>query len=140
VALVHYFVVFGRIPLTIRRGRHQLKSRHLIQVSQCPTPRLHDVILGDVMVLEPGEVIPRDGLWSQCNNVRCDGSRLYCAVVYLVPLKFTTQPSLEPSWTLRFLSFRFNQSFHSHDPNPNERTRERDCDPRSSKAPTTTMV
>jgi Ca2+-transporting ATPase len=45
----------------IRNGRE-----HLIDV--------HDVVVGDVVLLEPGEVIPCDGVFLSGHNVRCDES------------------------------------------------------------------
>ena len=35
---------------------------------------VHDVVVGDVVLLEPGEVIPCDGVFLSGHNVRCDES------------------------------------------------------------------
>ena len=34
----------------------------------------HEVLVGDVALLEPGEVVPCDGVFLQGHNVRCDES------------------------------------------------------------------
>ena len=36
--------------------------------------RLHEVVVGDVMLLEPGDIIPCDGIFLSGHNVRCDES------------------------------------------------------------------
>ena len=36
--------------------------------------RLHKVVVGDVMLLEPGDIIPCDGIFLSGHNVRCDES------------------------------------------------------------------
>jgi len=35
---------------------------------------VHDVVVGDIVLLEPGEVIPCDGVFLSGHNVRCDES------------------------------------------------------------------
>ena len=35
---------------------------------------LHEVVVGDVMLLEPGDIIPCDGIFLSGHNVRCDES------------------------------------------------------------------
>lgn len=35
---------------------------------------VHDVVVGDVLELEPGEIVPVDGVFLQGHNVRCDES------------------------------------------------------------------
>ena len=45
----------------VRDGREQLIN-------------VHDVVVGDIVLLEPGEVIPCDGVFISGHNVRCDES------------------------------------------------------------------
>jgi P-type Ca2+ transporter type 2C len=45
----------------VRDGREQLIN-------------VHDVVVGDVVLLEPGEIIPCDGVFLSGHNVRCDES------------------------------------------------------------------
>lgn len=35
---------------------------------------VHDVVVGDVLILEPGEIVPVDGLFLEGHNVKCDES------------------------------------------------------------------
>jgi Ca2+-transporting ATPase len=50
-----------RFIKVIRDGREQLIP-------------VHDVVVGDVVLLEPGDVIPCDGVFLSGHNVRCDES------------------------------------------------------------------
>jgi P-type E1-E2 ATPase len=35
---------------------------------------IHSVVVGDVVLFESGEIIPCDGIFLSCHNVRCDES------------------------------------------------------------------
>jgi len=35
---------------------------------------IHSVVVGDVVLFEPGEIIPCDGIFLSHHNVRCDES------------------------------------------------------------------
>lgn len=50
-----------RFVKVVRDGREQLIN-------------VHDVVVGDVVLLEPGEIIPCDGVFLSGHNVRCDES------------------------------------------------------------------
>lgn len=50
-----------RFVKTIRNGAERLMS-------------VHEVVVGDILLLEPGEIVPVDGLYIEGHNVKCDES------------------------------------------------------------------
>lgn len=54
-----------------------LTSRYVVVVASrffCHVALLQDVVVGDIALLEPGEVIPCDGIFLSGHNVKCDES------------------------------------------------------------------
>lgn len=53
------------------------KEERMLKVIRAGIERqinVHDVVVGDIALLEPGEIIPCDGVFLSGNNVRCDES------------------------------------------------------------------
>lgn len=53
------------------------KDDRVVKVVRSGSPRtisVHDVLVGDVMLLEPGDVIPVDGIYISGHNLSCDES------------------------------------------------------------------
>ncbi|KAM0425324.1 hypothetical protein ACHAPT_009380 [Fusarium lateritium] len=59
------------------RKLNQKKEDRLVKVTRSGKPMsisIHDVLVGDVMLLEPGDVIPVDGVFIGGHNLSCDES------------------------------------------------------------------
>jgi P-type Ca2+ transporter type 2C len=59
------------------RALNQKKEDRLVKVIRDGEERqinIHEVVVGDVVLLEPGEIIPCDGVFLSGHNVRCDES------------------------------------------------------------------
>ncbi|KAJ6441475.1 calcium-translocating P-type ATPase, PMCA-type [Purpureocillium lavendulum] len=59
------------------RKLNRKKEDRLVKVVRSGSPvtlSVHDVVVGDVMMLEPGDVIPADGVFIDGHNVSCDES------------------------------------------------------------------
>ncbi|KAM6524607.1 plasma membrane calcium [Fusarium falciforme] len=59
------------------RKLNQKKEDRLVKVTRSGKPMsisIHDVLVGDVMLLEPGDVIPVDGVFISGHNLSCDES------------------------------------------------------------------
>ena len=57
--------------LNEKRGERSVK---VVRDGREQLIHVHDVVVGDVVLLEPGEVIPCDGVFLSGHNVRCDES------------------------------------------------------------------
>jgi P-type Ca2+ transporter type 2C len=58
-------------------GLHQKREERFVKVIRDGREQLihvQDVVVGDVVLLEPGEIIPCDGVFLSGHNVRCDES------------------------------------------------------------------
>ncbi|KAM0421954.1 hypothetical protein ACHAPD_000396 [Fusarium lateritium] len=56
---------------------NQKKEDRIVKVTRAGKPQnlsIHDVLVGDVMLLEPGDVIPVDGVFISGHNLSCDES------------------------------------------------------------------
>ncbi|KAF4341592.1 Ca2+-transporting ATPase [Fusarium beomiforme] len=56
---------------------NQKKEDRIVKVTRSGKPQnisIHDVLVGDVMLLEPGDVIPVDGVFIEGHNLSCDES------------------------------------------------------------------
>ncbi|KAK7420416.1 plasma membrane calcium [Neonectria magnoliae] len=56
---------------------NQKKEDRLVKITRSGKPQnisIHDVLVGDVMLLEPGDVIPVDGVFISGHNLSCDES------------------------------------------------------------------
>ncbi|KAM5353522.1 hypothetical protein ACJ41O_000172 [Fusarium nematophilum] len=59
------------------RKLNQKKEDRLVKITRSGKPQnisIHDVLVGDVMLLEPGDVIPVDGVFISGHNLSCDES------------------------------------------------------------------
>jgi Ca2+-transporting ATPase len=54
--------------------KREERSVKVIRDSREQLIHVHDVVVGDIVLLEPGEVIPCDGVFLSGHNVRCDES------------------------------------------------------------------
>jgi Ca2+-transporting ATPase len=56
---------------------NQKKEDRIVKITRSGKPQnisIHDVLVGDVMLLEPGDVIPVDGVFIEGHNLSCDES------------------------------------------------------------------
>ncbi|RBR09634.1 uncharacterized protein FIESC28_09746 [Fusarium coffeatum] len=56
---------------------NQKKEDRIVKITRAGKPQnisIHDVLVGDVMLLEPGDVIPVDGVFISGHNLSCDES------------------------------------------------------------------
>jgi len=54
--------------------KREERSVKVIRDGRVQLIHVHDVVVGDIVLLEPGEVIPCDGVFLSGHNVRCDES------------------------------------------------------------------